>query len=142
MKIQYKVCRLCGANLDPDEKCTCNATKEERIIDRPKSDALQHQLGNAPTKHETTFHFNTEIKKMEKLKGLSEAKSAIIRYKIFKMNYKDDQERLDYKDIDRFYNEFIEAFKNVPQETQEKEWLFFKGFIAGIEDEERLSHVN
>ena len=141
MNIQYRTCSLCGANLDPDEKCTCETKREERIEDRPKPDTPQHQ-GIALMKHETKLHFIMEQKKMENLKGMNEAKSAIIRYKIFKMNYRDDRERRDYKDANRFYEEFINNFGNLPQEDQEREWLFFKGFIAGIEDEERINHAN
>ena len=140
MNTQYKICRLCGASLDPAEQCDCITKREERIEDRPKSDALQHQV-NTPIKYVTIDHSNMETIKMTKLKGLSEEKSAIIRYKIFRMNYKDDATagHTDYKDVNRFYDEFIKAFKGTP-ETLEKEWLFFKGFIAGIEDEERLTN--
>lgn len=140
MNTQYKICRLCGASLDPAEQCDCIKKREERIEDRPKPDtppASNHTL----IKHVTVNHSNMETIKMTKLKGLSEEKSAIIRYKIFRMNCKDDATagHTDYKDVNRFYDEFIKAFKGTP-EALEKEWLFFKGFIAGIEDEERLTN--
>ena len=141
MQIQYRTCKLCGCNLDPDEKCDCETKREERIEDRPKPDTPQQQLAARLRKYATKFNFIMEITKMENLRGLSEAKSAIIRYKIFKMNYRDDLSRQDYKDINRFYADFKNAFRGLPPEDLEKEWLFFKGFVAGVEDAERLSNV-
>ena len=141
MNIQYRTCSLCGANLDPDEKCTCETKREERIEDRPKPDTPQQQLAARLKRYATKFNFIMEITKMEKLRGLTEAQSAIVRYKIFRLNYKDDLSRNDYKDINRFFVEFKNAFKDLTPEEQEKEWLFFKGFVAGVEDAERLSNV-
>ena len=30
----YKTCKLCGASLDPGEKCTCEQDKKQEAIDR------------------------------------------------------------------------------------------------------------
>lgn len=137
MKMQYVTCKMCGANLDPDEKCDCMTKREERIEDRPKPDTPQHQMTDTH-KRATSFNFITEKRKMEKLKGLDEAKSAIIRYKIYRMNCKDAGLGKEFDHLKRFYDVFDKEFSTMPQEQKEKEWLFFTGFIAGIEDEERL----
>ena len=136
----YKICKLCGASLDPDEKCDCMAKREERTDDRPKPDTLHLQKKTDTHKCATSFNFIMENKKMEKLKGLDEAKTAIIRYKIYRMNCKDEGLGKEFDHLKRFYDVFDEEFKNMPEEQKTKEWLFFTGFIAGIEDEERINN--
>lgn len=48
----YNVCDLCGATLDPGEKCTCveDAKRERREAETKKAVAFTMQLLNGPKK--------------------------------------------------------------------------------------------